>query len=152
MIRTSIDASHFNERLDRARQGIPLALTSTAAGLGGQYLDRVRSGLPAGPLADGYEISLEQRPDAVLAQLTNSQPEAAFYEFGFQGTEQVSEHLRMMTQAFGKPVATPHEVLVRAYSRTVDAPAHGPATQALEQMTPEIIDGFTQAILKELSP
>lgn len=152
MIRASVDASRFNERLDQARKGIPLALSSTAADLGGRLLDGVRSSLPQGPLADAYGLSVEQTGDALRIGLTNSRPYAGVYEFGFQGTEQVSEHLRRMTEAFGKPVATPHEVLVTSCSRKVDVTGHGVAAQVLEQMAPEIVDGFTQAILQELSP
>lgn len=152
MMRASIDASHFNERLDQARRGIPLVLSSTAGTLGRQLLEEVTAALPSGPLADSYEVTLRQEGDAVLAGLTSSLPYAGFYEFGFQGGEQVSEHLRQITEAFGRPVATPHEVLVRSHDRRVEAPGHGVAGQALRSMAPEIAEGFTQAILQELSP
>lgn len=148
----SIDASRLNERLDRARQGFSPALLGMGAGLGDLLLATVRGQLPSGPLADSYSVAVQDMGNAVEVGLSNSLPYAGFIEFGFQGTEQVTEHLRMMTQAFGKPVASPHEVLVQSYSRTVDAPAHGPVAQAMEQMTPVITEGFTNAVLKELSP
>ncbi|HVI52916.1 MAG TPA: hypothetical protein VM661_17035 [Candidatus Sulfotelmatobacter sp.] len=152
MIRVSVDDRVLQARLERARQGVPGALERTAAGLGDQLLAGVRGGLASGPLADAYAVSLETSGNAVVVSLTNSLPYAAFYERGFQGTEEVSEHLRQMTEAFGHPVATPHEILVQSYSRRVDAPAHPVAQSALETMTTAITDGFTQAVLQELAP
>jgi len=152
MIGVSMDDRVLQARLERGRQGIPGALANAAGGLGDQLLAAVRSGLPSGPLADAYAVSVELSGKAVQVSLSNSLPYAAFYENGFQGTEQVSEHLRQMTVAFGHPVATPHEVMVRSYSRQVDAPAHPLAAPALEDLTPAITDGFTQAVLQELAP
>jgi len=147
----SLDASRLTDRLDRARQGIPPAMLEMAAALGEPLLATVRDQLPSGPLADSYSVAVQDLGNAIEISLSSSLPYAGFYEFGFQGAEQVSEHLRMMTLAFGKPVATPHEVLVRSYSRSVDSPAHGSVAQAMEQMTPMITEGFTNAVLKELS-
>ena len=48
---------------------------------------------------------------------------ARFWEYGFTGTEQVREHLRHMTQAFGRPLETPRDVLVKAHPRAVNQPA-----------------------------
>lgn len=152
MIRASLDDRRLRERLDRARRGLGPAMTAKAVALGAQLLAGVRGALPAGPLADGYAVAVEPIGDAVLVRLSNSQPYAAFYERGFQGDEQVAEHLRKMTVAFGHPVATPHEVLVRAYVRQVEAPAHPLAVPVLEAMTPTIADGFREAVLKELAP
>jgi len=152
MTTVNVDSSRLDARLEGACQGIPGALAAAAESLGEQFLGAVRSNMPSGPLADAYAVQVQAEGNAVEVALSNSLPYAAFYEFGFQGSEQVSEHLRQMTEAFGKPVATPHEVLVRSYSRQVDAPAHGAVAQAMEGMAPQITDSFTQAVLEELSP
>ena len=71
---------------------------------------------------------------------------AARQEFGFQGTETVKEHLRMMTQAFGRPVKNPRKITVKTFSRTINYPAHSFLRSALEDMKGEIAAGIQQAI------
>lgn len=57
---------------------------------------------------------------------------AAFWEYGFTGTEEVREHLRTITQAFGRPI-DPRSVLVRAHARNIDQPARSYLRSALAE-------------------
>jgi HK97 gp10 family phage protein len=62
---------------------------------------------------------------------------AAFWEYGFSGTENVREHLRRTSVAFGRPI-TPVDVLVRAHSRQVDQAPRSFLRSALAELEPEI--------------
>jgi phage gpG-like protein len=69
-----------------------------------------------------------------------------FFELGFQGTENVREHLRMVKEAFGKPIKDPRQVTVREHSRHVNMPAHSFLGSALADMRPEILTQIDQAV------
>ncbi len=70
---------------------------------------------------------------------------AGVHEFGFSGSENVREHLRRQSVAFGKPIA-PVEVLVRAHSRRVDFPERSFLRSALAELQPDIHDRLEAAV------
>jgi len=87
--------------------------------------------------------------DSVTAGVYANMSEAAyarFWEYGFVGTEQVREHLSTMTQAFGRLLETPREVLVKAHARKVDQPARSFLGSTLEENRQEITDRLLQAV------
>lgn len=61
------------------------------------------------------------------------------HEYGFDGIEHVSAHLRLIKQAFGKSLRSPVYVQVRSHPRDVAYPAHSFMRTALEGMRTEII-------------
>ncbi len=63
---------------------------------------------------------------------------ARFWELGFTGLEEVKEHMRMMTTAWGKPVANPRQVLVRSHQRKVNQEPRSFLQPALADMKNEI--------------
>lgn len=67
------------------------------------------------------------------------------HELGFQGNETVREHLRLIKQAWGRPLRTPKQVLVSTHSRQVDYPARSFLRTALREMDTEISTGLKQA-------
>jgi len=86
-----------------------------------------------------------------------------FFELGFQGTENVKEHLRrirehgtmvlkaakghdMKVWAKQRGKLTGDEVVVRAYTRHVDMPAHSFLGSALNDMRPEILEQINQTV------
>jgi phage gpG-like protein len=69
-----------------------------------------------------------------------------FWELGFHGLEEVKQHMRMITMAWGKPVANPHEVTVRAHQRKVNQAPRPFLQPALEQMKNEIRARLVSAI------
>lgn len=70
---------------------------------------------------------------------------AAFHEYGFKGTEQVREHTRRISVAFGKPIATV-EATIRAHARRVDYPARSFLRSSLAELEPEIRARLDQAV------
>ena len=76
---------------------------------------------------------------------------AARHEFGFAGAETVKAHMRMMKQAFGRPVKNPRQIMVGSFSRNVNYPAHSFLRSALEDMRPEITEGLQRSIDSSIS-
>lgn len=71
---------------------------------------------------------------------------ASFWEFGFNGSQTIRAHLRMMTTAFGKTVKEPRKILVPSYSKQVNQPARSFLRTALRDMEPEINDSIDRAV------
>ena len=75
---------------------------------------------------------------------------AAFHEYGFQGTQNVKEHLRTIKQAFGKPLKSPKKITVSAHARQVNYPEHSFLRSALSDMRQDILvdihGGFKELI------
>jgi phage gpG-like protein len=67
---------------------------------------------------------------------------AAVHEYGFDGSVSVRAHMRHMTQAFGRPLATPVEAQVGGYSRHM----HMPARSFLRSSLAERRDKITAAL------
>lgn len=67
---------------------------------------------------------------------------AGYHEYGFTGTEQVREHLRMMTHAWGRPVREPRKIVVGAHARKVNYPEHSFLRSSLREMEPTIRDAY----------
>jgi phage gpG-like protein len=96
-----------------------------------------------------FELTRDDQ-SSVVATVGTDVEYAAFWEYGFSGTEQVREHLRHVSVAFGKPIA-PVDVLVRAHARHVNQPARSFLRSALEELAPEIrgrIEGAVQSALE----
>lgn len=75
----------------------------------------------SGKLRDSIALETEVGKDGAGFSLSSALPYAPVHEYGFSGTQNVRESLRMIRQAFGRPI-TPVEVTVRAHSRHVDLP------------------------------
>ena len=71
---------------------------------------------------------------------------AAHQEYGFTGTEQVREHARAITQAFGRALPAPVTVEIRAHSRQVDYPAHSYLRSSLAENEGRIRGAIQTAI------
>jgi phage gpG-like protein len=77
-----------------------------------------------GQLRASIHSQLESTDTSVIGVVGANTPYAAFQEYGFVGVEQVREHMRKLTQAFGRPVATPRDIMIKAHQRQVNYPAH----------------------------
>jgi len=99
-----------------------------------------------GRLRDSIHIETDTTDGAVMARVGTDVEYAAYHEYGFSGTEQVREHLRHITAAFGRSLASPREVLVRAHSRKVDYPAHSFLRSTLAEEAPAIIAALEGAV------
>lgn len=72
-------------------------------------------------------------------------------EYGFSGTVNVREHLRTITQAFGKELKSPVTATVRAHTMQMNLmPPHSFLRSALKDMRPEILQGIDDAVKEAL--
>lgn len=67
-----------------------------------------------------------------------------FWEFGFQGTQNVKAHLRTIKKAFGKDI-TPVTFEMPAHTRNVHATPHSFLRSALDELQPTIKEELTRA-------
>ncbi len=114
--------------------------------LSGQVLNRrsgklSRSVYPYKPADTGTAISGGARAGLDV-------PYAKLHEYGLQRNIVVSAHFRMQTMAWGKPMATPREVLVNQHSSYINAPERSYMRSSLREQAP---DGIAQlrAAVKE---
>jgi len=71
-------------------------------------------------------------------------------EYGFNGTVEVKEHERMQTVAFGRQMANPHMVAVRAHPMQMNLAAHPFLQPALQENTGRIINNLRSALMEAL--
>jgi len=156
MIGATLNADAVLDRLAALPGKADSALRETAADLMARLRDRVSDNLSggvlnarSGALRASLAASLDQA-GGLVARLTAYVPYAAFQEYGFGGGESVRAHLRLQTQAFGKPIR-PMEAQVRAYDRQVDYPAHSYLRSALAEMSADIRNSIEAAIAGALA-
>lgn len=68
------------------------------------------------------------------------------HEYGFSGTVTVKEHLRTVKQAFGKPLAAPRKVTVRAHKANLRVPKRSFLRSALKYLVEQ---GVPQAEIEK---
>jgi phage gpG-like protein len=74
-------------------------------------------------------------------------PYAAVHEYGFQGVVSVREHLRMITQAFGKPLkGGPREITIHAHPMKMDMPERSYLRSTLRENGQRIHDRLQDAV------
>lgn len=71
---------------------------------------------------------------------------AAYHEYGLSGTVNVKEHLRTIKIAFGKALAKPKTITVRAHGRTVNYPEHSFLRSAMADMSDEIRESLSEGV------
>lgn len=76
---------------------------------------------------------------------------AAAHEFGFKSTVSVRQSLRIVKQAFGRPI-TPVQASVRAHTRKVNLPERSFLRSALTEMQDEISAELKGAVTKVIKP
>lgn len=91
-----------------------------------------------GRLRRSVTSRLDESGNTVTGVVGTNVSYAARHEYGFTGTENVKQHLRMCKQAFGRPLKNPHEITVKAFSRHVNYPAHSFLRSALQELQPEV--------------
>lgn len=77
---------------------------------------------------------------------------AAAHEYGFQGTVSVPAHMRTVRKAFGRPVKSPTQHLVRQHARRLRLPERSFARSSYDemqgQMTQQLATFISNAIKK----
>jgi phage gpG-like protein len=71
-------------------------------------------------------------------------------EYGFKGTVNVKEHLRTLTQAFGKELKSPVQVTVKAHPMKMNLDPHSFLRSALGEMADDVINGIEDAVKEGL--
>lgn len=71
------------------------------------------------------------------------------HEFGFSGVEVVRAHTRRITSVFGRPVGA-RDIVVNAHSRNANTPARHMFRNSLQELRPEILSDFRQAVVRGL--
>lgn len=107
-----------------------------------------------GALRRSIFSKVDDQGDAVygIAASSGDVKYAAFFEFGFTGTEAVRAHIRHISEAFGKPLKEEIAVQVRAHDRKVDMPAHSFLRSSLAEMKDQIAAGLKQAVQGAVNP
>lgn len=95
---------------------------------------RVRTGR----LRRSITTSVTDDTDGIIGRVGTNVSYARFQEYGFTGTQTVKQSLRKVTQAWGKPLKEPREVVVREHQRQVNYPAHSFLRSALAEMSDEV--------------
>lgn len=96
-------------------------------------------------LHDSIHHQVQESASAVTGVVGTDVVYAAIHEYGFSGTEQVREHLRRISVAFGKPIA-PVEATVRAHSRRMQMPERSFLRSSLKELEPAIVARLRAAV------
>jgi phage gpG-like protein len=112
--------------------------------LSGQVLD-VRSGT----LRSSIAVAVDQTASGITATVSTDVDYAAAQEYGFSGTVNVRSSLRLIKEAFGRPIAA-KTIGVGAYSRRMNLPERSFLRSALDEMgsdiSAEVQDALREAI------
>jgi phage gpG-like protein len=83
--------------------------------------------------------------NSITASVGLSLAYAAAHEYGFEGTVNVKEHLRMMKVAFGRPVKDPHQITVHAHPMKMNLPERSFLRSSLAECEPSIVAALRAA-------
>ena len=130
------------------RQALRIAIQTTVIDLQGQVQRKLsgpvlkaRTGRLRNSIATKVDAG-DQRIEGTVAAKT---PYAAIHEYGFQGSVTVREHMREISQAFGKAI-TPTSVTVRSHMRKVDLPERSYLRSTLSENAETIADRLRHAV------
>jgi hypothetical protein len=105
-----------------------------------------------GALRCSIAATVSASDSGISAAVSSDLSYAGFQEYGFQGIETVSAHLRTIKQAFGRPLRAGSErIAVGSYDRKVDYPAHSFLRSALADMQTEIMSGLETAVTEAVA-
>ena len=138
----------ITDRLAAMGDAVRAALMEATQSLSDQLVSAAAARLPSGPLAESIEATIDS--NAAHATVGSALPYAGALEYGFAGTEQVRESLRLQSIVFGKPMS-PRDVLVRAHAREVNIPGRAYLSGALAEMQDDISDAYSSAVESALA-
>lgn len=132
----------IRDRLIKAQKvnGITLADHVIANKLSGQVL-KVRTNRLRGSIHD----DLRETDTEVSTSVGTNVEYARIHEFGLTGTVQVKEHLRTVTQAFGRPIS-PRQVTVRSHPMNMRMPERSFLRSALRDKRDEAMARIRKAV------
>ncbi len=134
--------------LARALARASLDLQATAQGKVSGDVLRSRTGGLRGSIVATVGLG----DGGVSAEVGSDLPYAGFQEYGLQGIESVSAHLRTIKQAFGRPLRAGSErIAIGGYDRKVDYPAHSFLRSVLADMQGEIMTSLEAAVVEAVA-
>ena len=144
-LRALPDVANAGLALAIAKLGIALQSHVQQDKLSGEVL-KVRSGA----LKSSIDVRIDKSAAGVTATVFTDLDYAAAQEYGFSGTVNVRASLRLIKQAFGRPIGT-KTVSVRAHSRQMDLPARSFLQSALDDMAPNISADVEDALRETIT-
>lgn len=99
-----------------------------------------------GTLRRKLNVRFTETPNELTATVGLKLKYAAAHEYGFDGVVTVREHLRRVTQAFGRPLAQPVSATVRAHSMHMKLPERSYLRSTLREEAPSIREAMRLAI------
>jgi phage gpG-like protein len=144
-LRALPDAANAGLARAFAKLGIALQGNVQQDKLSGEVL-KVRSGA----LKSSIDVQIDKSAAGVTATVFSDLDYAAAQEYGFSGTVNVRASLRLIKQAFGRPIAT-KAVSVRAHSRQMNLPARSFLQSALDNMAPNISADVEDALREAIT-
>lgn len=139
-----------HDKVVRAVQKLTIDLQAKVVGekLSGQVL-KTRTGTLRRSITQRVEDNGSSIIGIVGADMSTAKYAAA-HEYGFTGTVEVREHVRRITQAFGRPI-TPREVLVASHSMRMNIPERSFLRSSLSEMEPDILAGLNEAVQEAIA-
>ncbi len=144
-LRALPDAANAGVARAIAKLGIALQSSVQQNKLSGQVLN-VRSGA----LRSSIDVTVEQGGARATATVFTDLGYGAAQEYGFSGTVNVRASLRLIKEAFGRPIAG-KTISVGAYSRHMDLPERSFLRSALADMAPDVSAGVEGALREAIS-
>lgn len=99
-----------------------------------------------GTLRASINYRIESTGRQIYGVVGTNKEYAAVHEYGFSGSVNVRDFLRLQTTAFGKRLLSPKKVNVRAHTRNMMMPERSFLRSSLREMTPEIRERLAAAI------
>ena len=98
-----------------------------------------------GRLRRSINVRREDTPTTLTRTVGTNVVYARAHEYGFDGVVTVREHLRHITQAFGRPIP-PRDIIVRAHAAHMHLPERSFIRSALAERAPAIRAALVAAV------
>jgi phage gpG-like protein len=149
----AIDTSGLDAKLRRVPQQVEAsvlrAVRRLAISLQGYVKTQKLSGqvlhVRSGTLRRSINQEVRQTGHAIQGTVGTNVSYARIHEYGFSGTVNVREHLRTVSKAFGRPLASPVTQTVRAHTKNVNLPERSFLRSALKDFEPRILSELKAA-------
>lgn len=104
-----------------------------------------------GRLRRSINVEFQELGDGLIQGLVGTNtPYARIHEYGFNGEQQIKEHIQKRKQVFGRMLQSPIEITIRAHVRHINAPEKSFMRSALAELRPEIIEELQAATRRGL--
>lgn len=149
----TVDTSRLDAKLQRVPRQIEVSVLRAVRRLAidlqgyvkGQKLTGQVLHVRTGTLRRSINQDVQQDGNKIRGVVGTNVSYARIHEYGFTGSVNVKQHLRTITQAFGKTLKSPATQMVQAHSRNVNLPERSFLRSALKEFEPKITEGLRKA-------